>query len=193
VALINPVPNFNFTVSMWDANASLFGSPELGAVVGAVASAILGGFSECQGLNCEMELETYWEGGENLHPHKLVKTARHPNLVFKSGVTFNPGIWDWWRQVMSGSGRQKRKNGLILLMDRGGPNLTGMGLPGLDRIPVAAWSFSNGFPERLIGPNLNAKGNEIAIETLEISHEGLERLSPTMIPGVGEVASAIGL
>src|SRR5271157_1520908 len=43
----------------------------------------------------------------------------------------------------------------------------------LTRLPIAIWSFSNGLPEKLQGPGLNAKSNEIAIETLEIAHEGL--------------------
>ena len=45
----------------------------------------------------------------------------------------------------------------------------------------------------LQGPNLNAKSNEIAIETLEIAHEGLTRLDTGMVPGIGEAIASIGL
>ena len=73
----------------------------------------------------------------------------------------------------------------------GGP--TSLGLPGVDRLPVAAWFFSNGLPEKLQGPALNAKGNEIAVETLEIAHERLVRVGPSLIPGVGAPLSAVGV
>jgi len=189
MALIQPAPNFNFTVSMWDADASA-----LAQVAGALVSAILGGFQEVQGLNTEFEMETYNEGGRNESPHRFIKWTKYPNLVFKRGVSFNPSLWDWYRGNATGSGNRTRKNGIIMLMDRGGPNLVGAGLPGLDRIPTAAWTFTNAYPEKLVGPQLNARGNEIAIETLEISHEGLERVSPTMIPGsVGQFAASVGI
>jgi phage tail-like protein len=92
-----------------------------------------------------------------------------------------------------------RKNGFILLTDRGagisslagGP--TPLGLPGLDKLPIAIWYFRNALPEKLQGPGLNAKSNEIAIETLELAHEGLYRIGPSMIPGIGDIAGAIGL
>ena len=93
----------------------------------------------------------------------------------------------------------KRKNGFILLTDRGtgvsaafgGP--TSLGLPLLDKLPIAVWFFQNGLPEKLQGPGLNAKTNEIAIETLEIAHEGLVRLGPAMIPGVGDALAGLGV
>jgi len=40
-------------------------------------------------------------------------------------------------------------------------------------VRVAAWKFSNGFPVKWEGPDLDASGNEVAIETIEIAHEGL--------------------
>ena len=86
-------------------------------------------------------------------------------------------LWDWWGDVIARSftlpakGRATpRRNGVILLE---GPN---------HRVG-AAWFFSNALPERLSGPALNARTNEIAIETLELSHEGLVRLSQPP-PGV---------
>ncbi len=188
MALIQPALNFNFVVTMWDADASV-----LGAVAGALASAILGGFSEVQGLNAEFDMETYDEGGYTQGPHRFVKRSKFPNLVFKSGVSPNPSLWDWYRGVATGTGTRTRKNGLILLNERGSLISGGGFGAGLARVPLAIWRFTNGYPERLVGPTLNARGNEVAIETLEISHEGLERLSPTMIPGVGAVAGALGL
>lgn len=190
-AVTNPVPQFNFMVTMMDSSVNgLFGdfSPTtggqlLGAVASLAVSFVTGGFSECTGLDVEMEIESYHQGGRNDTLHKFFKSPRYGNIVLKRGVTFNGDLWDWHHSVVQKPGKPVRKSGVIILMDRGGPNVTGQGLPALDRIPVAAWMFRRALPERVQGPQLNAKGNEMAIETLEMSHEGLFRVSLSMIPG----------
>ena len=55
-------------------------------------------------------------------------------------------------------------------------------LEGVDHKATAGWFFANALPERLVGPGLSARANEIAIETLELSHEGLIRLSTANLP-----------
>ncbi len=188
-----PVVNFNFVVSMWQtAGPQLFGSSVASGLVSAAVNLasqfVFGGFSEVTGLNSEVEIESYNEGGRNDQPHKFFKYARFPNLTFKRGVTFNTDLADWYAQVIGGNAQPIiRKDGLILLMDRGGLN-SGPVLGGLTKLPVAAWKFTSAIPERLVGPNLNAKGNEVAIETLELSHRGLQRVSLSMIPGLGDLA-----
>jgi phage tail-like protein len=198
---MNPVPAFDFNVFMMDAKPdSSIGLADLpGAGVGLAKSVLFGTFSEASGLNAELETEEYREGGRNTGPHKFIKWGKYPNLVFKRGVTINTDLWDWYYTILYKSKNPVRKNGIVLLTDRGagasslagGP--TPLGLPGLDRLPVAVWFFRNALPERLQGPSLNAKGNEIAIETLELIHEGLYRLGPSMIPAVGDVMGAIGV
>ena len=202
-ALVQPSPVFNFMVSMWDVqgprvfnnilNTAHPGAAVAGALINVGAQWLLGAFSEVEGLNAEMEIETYQEGGRNAAPHRFFKNTRYPNLTFRRGVTMNSDIWDWHHQVAYAHETiHIRKSGVVVLFDRGGPNLTGFGIPGLDRMPTAAWYFEKGLPERLIGPRLNAKTNEIAIEALEISHEGLQRVSLALIPGLGDLAAAFG-
>jgi phage tail-like protein len=146
-----------------------------------------------------METYEYREGGNNTGPHKFVKWGKYPNLVFKRGVTMNTDIWDWYYATLYKSKNPVRKNGVVILTDRGlgisavGSGPTRLGLPVLDRLPVAVWYFRNALPEKLQGPALNGKSNEIAIETLELAHEGAYRFGPSMIPKVGNVADAIGL
>lgn len=193
MAAAGPVPVFNFYVALYDAP-----KPGLrGALTTAAqtAGAVFMGFAEVSGLNAETEMEEWREGGVNTAPLKFVKWGKHPNLVLKRGVSFSPELWDWHHELLYGTGDPPRKTGIIILTDRGG--LTA-GVPGLPvplplavRTPVAAWSFSNGLPEKLQGPGLNAKGNEIAIETLEIAHEGLIRLSTAQIPGVGAALGSV--
>ncbi len=191
--LINPVPVFDFTVVLTDATP---GGGVLSALGGAVASvadaALTGSFAEVSGLNAEMETEEYREGGLNTGPHKFIKWGKYPNLIFKRGVTANTGLWDWYYQVLYGDQSVLRKNGIIILSDRG-PGLgdASGSLPGVGRIPTAVWSFSNGLPEKLQGPALNGKSNEIAIETLEITHEGLTRIGAGMLPGLTNISAAV--
>lgn len=200
VGLIQPVPNFNFTITMWDVPVDpVTDKNALGATLTSVASAaldllgttIFGAFAEAQGIDSDLEIETYQEGGLNTQPHRFFKHTKYQNLVLKKGVTSNAAIWDWHNQIVSNK-KKVRKSGVLVLYERGGLNLVGAGLPGLDRMPAAIWMFNNGLPERVHGPSLNAKGNEIAIETLEISHEGLQRVSPSMIPGLSDINSALG-
>jgi phage tail-like protein len=191
VHLVNPVPVFDFMVVLTNATPSAGLTSAIGAMAGESSSVIIGTFAEVSGLNAEMETEEYREGGRNTGPHKFIKWGKYPNLVFKRGVTPNTDIWDWYYQVLYGDQSVLRKNGIVVLTDRSAPG--NPGLTELGRLPVAIWSFNNGLPEKLQGPNLNAKGNEIAIETLEITHEGLTRLDAGMVPGIGETIASIGL
>lgn len=193
--LVQPVPQFNFTVTMWDTTARNTVEATLttaaSALLNVTSSILFGAFSEVQGLNADIEVETYQQGGLNDRPLRFFKYARFQNLVLKRGVTFNPDLWDWHQQVATGRVKV-RKSGVVVLYDRGGPNLAGAGLPLFDRLPAAAWVFHNGLPEKLQGPALNAKSNEMAIESLEISHERLQRLSLSLIPGLPDLNSAVG-
>src|SRR5260370_39652725 len=205
--LVQPTTAFNFLIVMWDASDS--SNSLAGALLNIAGQIALGGFSEASGMNTEMEVETYQEGGRNASPHKFFKYAKHPNLVFKRGVTFNTDLADWYDSVVNHKGsppgplgiplgsilggtpkRIVKKDGMIILFDRNGLGGVGASVPaigGLLRLPVAAWKFQRGFPERLQGPALNAKGNDLATETLEINHEGLTRVSVDLLrrPGAG--------
>jgi len=194
--LFDPVPNFNFTVTMWDVSKNTEGGIGVGTGLASAAlsigsSLLFGAFSEVQGIDADLEMETYQEGGLNTNTHKFMKHTKHTNLTLKKGVTNSAAIWDWHNQVISNS-EIPRKSGLIVLYERNGLGLAGAGLPLIDRTPVAMWMFHRGLPERVHGPQLNAKGNEIAIETLEISHEGLQRMSLSMIPGIANLNAALG-
>ena len=81
--------------------------------------------------------------------------------------------WDWLYDF--GDGKVKRKDGLIMLMDS-------------HHVPHNVWTFKRGFPVKFEGPSMKGTGNDVAIESLEIAHEGLWQLS---ILKLG--ASAVGL
>ncbi len=84
---------------------------------------------------------------------------KYSNITLKRGYALDrPGLWTWWKSVVDGNAQRKR--GTITLMNEAGK-------------PVAVWEFSGAWPSKLVGPALNAKGNEVAIEEMEISAEGL--------------------
>jgi phage tail-like protein len=117
-------------------------------------------FSEVSGLESETEVIEYRTGGEISSVRKLPGLTKHPNLVLRRGVTQDAELWNWRRTVVDG--KVERRNGSIVLLDD-------------DRSPVVRWTFRNGWISKWTGPELNAKGSEVAIETIEIAHEGLAR------------------
>ena len=88
---------------------------------------------------------------------------RAGHIVLKRGVTADRSLWDWRREAAAGVLR--RVTGAIVLLDPA-------------RRPVARWTFYSGWPTKWEGPGFDAGGNEVAIETLEIAHEGLEVRRP---------------
>ena len=202
--LVNPVANNNFCVFLFGAkpvDTSAAGLLQAGAglAAGAAATAVVGTFSEASGLDAGMETEEYREGGANAGPHVFPKWGTYSKVVLKRGTTPSPALWDWYYQVLRGGGDVLRKNGLIVLTDKaggvsslaGGP--TPLGLPGLDKLPIAVWYLSRGLPERVQGPSLSGSGNDIAVESLEIVHEGLVRVGAAMIPGIGDALAGLGV
>lgn len=119
-----------------------------------------GFFSECTGFSRETEIRDYPEGGLNTHVHKFPGRAKQSNLVLKRGIV-DRELWDWYAAQTQGA--VKRRNGSILVRDPSGGDV------------VMEWHFYNSFPAKWTGPELNAAQNTIAIETLELCHDGLER------------------
>ncbi len=118
------------------------------------------GFSEASGLESETAVIEYRLGGEPRTVRKLPGLTKYGNLVLRRGVTKDAELWNWRKTVVDG--KAVRRNGSVTLLDDDGTE-------------VARWNFFNGWICKWEGPALNAKANEVAIETIEIAHEGLER------------------
>ena len=116
-------------------------------------------FSEASGLDTETDPIEYREGNEDITVRKLPGLRKYPNITLKRGFTIDRDLWDWRKTVMDG--RTDRRSGSIVLLNEA-------------REEALRWNFREGWPCKLQGPPLNAKTNEVAIETLEICHEGLE-------------------
>ena len=139
---------------------------------------IVGGFSEVTGLQVEVEVTDHREGGENNFIHKLPGPARYPqNLVLKHGLTDVPSLWLWQQDVIKG--KFKRKNGTIYLLSRLG-------------IPAMWWDFQKAYPVKWVGPELRAANAVVAVESIDLVHEGISRptLDSLVAGAIGAAASA---
>jgi phage tail-like protein len=116
----------------------------------------IGRFTECTGLSVEWDVQTYAEGGENRFEHKLRGRVKYPNLVLKRGITHEDALLKWFFQ----SREHKERRSITLT------------LVGPDGKPVRTFSFASAIPVKWTGPNFNAGSNNIAMETLELAHEG---------------------
>jgi phage tail-like protein len=118
------------------------------------------GFRECSGLDTSQDPIEYREGGDGLTARKLPGLNKYSNITLKWGMTDDDELWKWRKKAMDGG--VERKNGSIVLLDQTGEE-------------KVRWNFVSGWPTKWTGPTFNATGNEVAIETLEIAHEGLEK------------------
>jgi len=142
---VDPFRNFNFLV-------------EIDGITQA-------GFMDCSGFGANTDPIEYREGNENpgndpKTMRKLPGMTKYPNITLKWGLTDSKELYEWYRDISKG--KVERKNGSIVVLD-------------LDGKEAARWNFFNGWPTKWDGPDFTSKGNDIAIETLEIAHERVER------------------
>lgn len=187
---MNPVGAFQFSVLLSPSPSTLFASTEqgLGGLQASAGAVTPIRFAEVSGIDSGVEIETYQEGGRNGNPLRFTRWGQFSNLVFRRGVTADHDLWDWYFKVQSSPTAPPRRDGFVLLQ----ANTAGTAMPGIGGQPIAAWFFSNGLPERLTGPVLDAARNAIAIETLEIAHEGILRLQIGQIPGLAAFLEQVG-
>ena len=118
------------------------------------------GFSDCSGFGATTDPIEYREGGETKTVRKLAGLTKYPNITLKWGLTDSRELYNWYRDVANG--KIQRKSGSIILLD----------LEGNEKV---RWNFFEAWPTKWDGPDFTAKGNDVAIETLELAHEKVER------------------
>ena len=150
---IDPLSTFNFYISLTDSTNAL------GTLINMAVNYFVAGFSECSGLEASIEIQEWREGGVNGYVHKFGGRASYPNITLRHGVIYlYDDLWSWHWDWVQGKG--KRKEGLVVLQDE-------------SHTPAKVWKFKRGIPVKWTGPALNASQSNIAIESLEIAHEGL--------------------
>jgi phage tail-like protein len=129
-----------------------------------ITGILVAGFHECSGLDSSIDVIKHREGGKEGGPRSIRRIpgqAKNSNIVLKKGMTSDLRLWQWHQNVREG--KLERKSGSIILQDRAGEE-------------VARWSFTDAWPAKWVGPNLTSEGNDVAIETMELAHEGLTRV-----------------
>jgi len=117
-----------------------------------------GQFSEISGLGTGVEIVEFREGGGNRSVHQLAGGHKSACITFRRGLVDAP-FYEWCRGAVAGT--DNRSDGTIVLLDEQG-------------VEAGRWKFTGGTPLGWTGPDLTARANEVAIETLQLCYEGLE-------------------
>jgi phage tail-like protein len=138
-----PYPAYNYKVSVTNVDTG---------------ETVSGSFSEVSGLTVDVQPIEYRDGTDDTTVRKVRGLRKLSNITLKRGITGHAGFWRW---VLAGiEGDVDRQQGYIALLNE-------------DRAEVMRWNFRQAWPTKYTGPSLNAKNNEIAMETLELAIEDL--------------------
>ncbi len=124
----------------------------------------VGAFRHVSGLKSETEVFEYVEGGDNDSVRRLVGQSKPANIILKKGVIPAEGdLWSFRKDVAdSGDNPIKRRNGSIVLRDDAGAE-------------KARWNFQKAWCVRWEVTDLDSGTNEVAVETVELAVERLEK------------------
>jgi phage tail-like protein len=117
----------------------------------------LGTWTKCEGLAVEYEVFEYQEGGFNDYVHRLPGRRKYPNVKLTRPLDQDsPTIVQWVSQMVT---KVERKHAEITVLDA-------------NNAVVCQWNLHDVCPVKWTGPTLDATGNQVANETLELSHNG---------------------
>jgi phage tail-like protein len=122
------------------------------------------GFSEVTVADTTTDPVEYREGNEPPVFRKLSGLTKYGNITLKWGITDSMDLYNWRQSVIDSGAEGTRRDMSIIMLDDTGED-------------KARWNVVRAWPTKYDPPDFNAKGNEVAIETLEIVHEGFTRVS----------------
>lgn len=120
-----------------------------------------GHFTECVGMGIKVQAIKYREGGTNQVVHCVPGQVEYGDVTLRYGLTASHELWDWFLTAVTG--KVARKNVSILMLDSDGVN------------EIMRWDLINAWPSEWRGALLNAMNSEVAIESLTLVYETLER------------------
>ncbi len=121
----------------------------------------LGGFSEVSGLNIEYDPIDYRHGMEKSWTvQKIPGLRKYSNISMKRGIMKGDNDFFTWINATK-KDKPERRELVINLLDEEGA-------------PLVSWKIKGAWPLKVEGPSFNSKNNEVAMESIEVAHEGLE-------------------
>jgi phage tail-like protein len=124
----------------------------------------IGAFQEVSGLELQVAVKEYEEGGQNGFVHKFPGRASWPHIVMKAGVTNSDALFQW---VAKSSG-----DGFAAAGDKITRSTGAITAIGSDGSRLRSWDIQGAFPVRWSGPRFSAGSNEALQEELEVAHHG---------------------
>ena len=118
------------------------------------------GFSECSSVGSHIEVIEYREGGDTATVRKLTGKTSYPDITLKWGMTDSQDLYVWHLQTVQG--KVQRQDGSVIQLDDTGNE-------------KVRWNFYKAWPSKWDGPAYSAKGNDVAIETLTLTCERVEK------------------
>lgn len=125
------------------------------------------GFTECSGLDFETEVIEYRHGAmPEYNKTKQPGLTKYANITLKRGTFQSDNeFYDWWKETRffqegNKTGSRYRRDITISLLNE-------------EHAPIVIWKVKNAWPSKIQTTDLKADGNEVAIETMELVHEGL--------------------
>ncbi|MBM7116690.1 phage tail protein [Archangium primigenium] len=138
---------------------------------------LTGGFQSVKGLEAQVSYQRQKEGGSPFE-YPLVEHVTYPPLILSHGVTDVDALWEWFDEAQAGLRISPRTVSVVML--------------DAQHAPITWWYCVDAVPTRWVGPTLDASGDAVAIEQLELEHQGLRKgaLSPLLsrARAVGQLA-----
>lgn len=122
-----------------------------------------GAFSECTGLEATMEPKVIKEGGRNYGVVQRTGPVTFAPVILRRGMTYSRDLWRWFEHVCGGAVAHRLDVTISMKGDRNAPE-------------VLAWHLTRALPVKFKAADLKGSGSEIAVEELQLAHEGLNLL-----------------
>lgn len=122
-------------------------------------------FTEVSGLDIETEVIEYRDGlSPEFNKIKMPGMVKFSNITLKRGTFLGDNdYYNWWNTTALNT--VQRRDLTISLLNEA-------------HVPVVVWKVKNAFPVKIQSTDLKADGNEVAIESMEVVHEGLTIQNP---------------
>jgi phage tail-like protein len=124
----------------------------------------IGYFKKCSGIESETEIIEFKQATKSgqMEIRKVPGAMKWANIELDKNIDSSKALWEWRKQVIDGQIEDARRNGSIIAYNAKGDE-------------IARWDFEKGWPSKWKGADFEASANEVATESVTITHEGLVR------------------